>query len=236
MFSKGKKNVISFTCEPEWEGVYPPPVPSAKAMPDYFKAMGPQLEAHDPQSSTVKRCLPFLDALSAGYILPMWADLNIRAHGDDLQAEFPKNMPMDSSISGHPKNHIGVHPFSDSALSANALKLHSPWVITTPKGWSCFFVPLLNHMERRFQPIAASVDTDTYYNEINFPMLWTGGEGDFVIKRGTPFIQVIPYRREKLSLEFGITDVKKRNSVYKRLGTYLNGAYRASHWHKRKGQ
>jgi hypothetical protein len=234
MLKRKSKNIISFTCDPEWEGVYPKPIPAIKGMPEYFKNMGQFMDPHDPQSSSVKRCMPFIDALSAGYILPLWADLNVRAFGADFTAEFPKHMPMNSSISGHPREQIGEHPFTDSPLSASATKLHSPWVITTPKGWSCYFVPCLNHMERRFQPIAASVDTDTYYNEINFPFIWTGGEGNFVIKRGTPFLQVIPYRREKLPLEIGITDTKKRDGVYKRLGTYLHGAYRANYWHKRK--
>lgn len=234
MFKRKSKNVITFSHEPGWEDVYPKPIPAVKGMPDFFKKLDPFLDKMDPQSSTAKKCIPFIDAMTAGYIIPLWADLHVIAQGDDLRAEFSKNMPMRESISGHPEKQLKDHPYTDSYLSSNALKLHNPWVITTPKGWSCYFLPLINHFERRFQPISASVDTDTYYNEINFPMLWTGGEGEFVIKRGTPFVHVIPYKRDTLSLEIGTTDIAKRDSVFRRLGTYLNSAYRNEFWHKRR--
>lgn len=236
MFKIKNKNVVTFSHDAGWENVYPKPIPAVKAMPGFFKKLDTQMDPSDPQSSTAKRCIPFIDAMSAGYIIPLWADLHVIASDDGLHAEFSKNMPMNDSISGHPEAQIKGHPYSDNPISSNALKLHNPWVITTPKGWSCYFVPPINHFERRFQPISASVDTDTYYNEINFPIIWTGGYGEFTIKRGTPFVQVIPYKRETLSLEVGITDKQKRDSVHRRLGTYLNSAYRKEFWHKRRDE
>ena len=225
---------VQFLVEDRFEGVFPPPVPAVKAFPEFFKNLSPFLDDADPQSSTAKRCLPFVDAMSFGFIIPLWADLQVRAEGGDITAEFPQHMPMSSSISGHPERQLAGHPFSDSPLSSSAFKLHNPWTINTPDGWSCLFVPPINHFERRFQAISGSVDTDNYYNEINFPMIWTGGEGNFLIKRGTPFIQVIPYYRGAHSMSIGLTDERRRNKTTSVLGTYAKDAYRLNFWHRGK--
>lgn len=225
---------ITFSVEDKFEGVFPNPVPSIKAVPDFFKKVSPFLDDEDPQSSTAKRCLPFIDALSLGFVIPLWADLQVIAKDDEVSAKFPNHMPMAESISGHPERQIGKHPFADNPLSANAFKLHNPWVIKTNPGWSCLFVSPLNHFERRFQAVSGSVDTDTYYNEVNFPMLWTGGEGNFIIKRGTPFIQVIPYFRGAVSMDIGITDSRLRDKTHSILGSHFKDGYRNNFWHKAK--
>ena len=61
-------------------------------------------------------------------------------------------------------------------------------------------------MEKRFKVLDGVVDTDTYYNNINFPFIWTGGSGEFVIPKGTPLVQVIPFRRESSEFSVGAID------------------------------
>ena len=50
-------------------------------------------------------------------------------------------------------------------------KILNPWIITTPPGYSTLFVPPLNNSDDRFSIIAGIVDTDTFKNEINFPIV-----------------------------------------------------------------
>lgn len=225
---------IRFSVDEELEGVFPDPVPAVKMFPDYVKKLNPFVDDNDPQSSTVKRCLPFIDAMSMGYIIPLWADLQIIANSDGVEARFPNSMPIDNSISGHPVQQFANHPYSNSPLSEHAFKAINPWMIETPENWSCLFVPAINHFERKFQIVVGSVDTDNYYNTINFPFIWTGGEGNFLIKRGTPFVQVIPYYRGETTLHIGITDAQKKKKTRAKISTYAKDAYRIDHWHKRK--
>jgi hypothetical protein len=78
------------------------------------------------------------------------------------------------------------------------------------------------------------VDTETYYMNINFPFLWTGGDGEFFIAKGTPLVQVIPFRREVQELEVSATDMDKRKFIHSTLGTKLKNGYRDEIWHGKK--
>jgi hypothetical protein len=114
------------------------------------------------------------------------------------------------------------------------MKFINPWVVETAPGYSCLFTSPLNHLETRFKLLDGVVETDTYYNSVNFPFVWTGGDGDFFIPKGTPLVQVIPYRRETFSLEVGVTDADRRTNIKARLGTHMKDSYRKEFWSKAK--
>ena len=79
------------------------------------------------------------------------------------------------------------------------------------------------------------VDTDTYYNEVNFPYVWTGSEvGEFIIPRGTPLVHVIPFKREELKLEVGEIDQNKKDHILKKMYTKHFDRYKTLFWNKRK--
>jgi len=44
------------------------------------------------------------------------------------------------------------------------------------------------------------VDTDTYAAPVHLPFVATGDDGLHTIERGTPLVQVIPFRREDASV------------------------------------
>jgi hypothetical protein len=61
-------------------------------------------------------------------------------------------------------------------------------------------VPPLNRHGGPIEPLAGVVDTDTYASEIHFPFLATAGDGLYTVERGTPLVQVIPFRRDDAQL------------------------------------
>ena len=79
---------VKFFCDQHLLGVIPNPVPSIKMAPDYFKAVKPQSSPH-PEHGTVKRCVPFLDALSSGFIIPLWCDVYVFACNGEIKIDFP---------------------------------------------------------------------------------------------------------------------------------------------------
>lgn len=216
-------------------GVIPKPVNSLRAAPEYFKAVKPQSDKH-PGNGTVKRCVPFLDALSSGFIIPLWADVYVFARNGELTVEFPPNFPRQESLGSHSIVQIPKHPLAQKPYGDMPLKFINPWVIETDPGVSCIFTSPLNHMETRFKILDGVVDTDTYYNCINFPFIWTGGDGEFIIPKGTPLVQVIPFRREQCELEISVTDFDKMQKVSGILGTKLKNGYREEFWHNRKNK
>jgi len=226
---------IKFSCDAHLLGVIPSPVLAIKAAPNYFRPIKPQSSEH-PSSGTVKRCVPFLDALSAGFIIPMWCDVYILARNGELSIDFPPNFAQAETLGSHSSAQIPKHPLANKPYGNMPMKWINPWVIETEPGISCIFTPPLNHMETRFKLLDGVVDTDTYYNNINFPFLWTGGDGEFFIAKGTPLVQVIPFRREAYDLELSATDTEKRRAVNSTLGTKLKNGYRDELWHGKKSK
>lgn len=235
MMSGVNRPKIKFHASRRALDAFPPPVAANKILPKYFSQLKPQINSH-PKSGTVKRCVPFLEATSMGYIIPMWADCYVRASNGELNIEFPENMPMETSLSPHGLQQVEDHPLSKKPYGDIPLKWHNPWCIETPKGWSVLFTSPLNHLETRFKILDGVVDTDTYYNHVNFPFFWTGGDGEFFIPSGTPLVHVIPFKRQNLKHVVGLQDDERISSVSAKIGTVMRNGYRTMFWHKMRGQ
>lgn len=224
---------IKFSCEKHFIDVLPKPKPSLSYAPDYFKSLAPQSN-QNPSSGTSKRCVPFKEALSAGIIIPLWADMFVSAKSGEISINFPDNFQQPESIAAHQYEQLKDYPLKNNPYGKNLLKFINPWVIETDEGISCMFTSPFNHFETRFKIVDGIVDTDNYYNNINFPFIWTGGDGDFYIPKGTPLVQVLPFKREKYKMQFEEIDIEKRTKTAAILGTCLKDGYRNNFWHNKK--
>lgn len=184
---------IEFLCAPEDRGVIAEPVPAKQMLPDWFRRLPAVDKTHLTASDnglTVKRCMPFLDALSLGWVLPLAATirLEIKDDGSTITAgwEFDKDL-----VSNHSPHQIAGHPLEPRPPA----KIHNYWTIRTPPGWSCLFVPPLNRGHPVIDVLAGVVDTDKYTSLINFPFIATAPDGVYTLEKGTPLVQVIPFRR-----------------------------------------
>jgi hypothetical protein len=68
---------ITFRCPPELESILPRPIPAVLGLPDWFKTM-PQKAFSTvlgTEQMTVKKCPPFIDAMTFGFLIPLIADL-----------------------------------------------------------------------------------------------------------------------------------------------------------------
>lgn len=192
------KPKITFTCAPRDFGVIAEPVPAKSVMPDWFRKLPPVDKDHLHATNnglTIKRCMPFLDALTAGWILPLAATvwLEIKNNGATVDAGWDIDRVM---VSNHSMHQVAGHPHGHRP----PCKFHNYWTIATPPGWSCLFVPLLNRANPVVEVISGIVDTDTYTALINFPFFATADDGVYVLERGTPLVQVIPFLREAITL------------------------------------
>jgi len=71
--------VLTFRCPAELDGLIPPPVPAALGLPGWLKTMPAQAfnALGQQETPTVKRCPPFIDAMTSGFLLPLICDLRI---------------------------------------------------------------------------------------------------------------------------------------------------------------
>lgn len=189
---------ITFTCEAEDLGVIAPPVPAKAYLPDWFRrlpAVDESVTGTNNTGLTIKRCMPFLDAMTTGWIivLPATVRLEISEEGARVDAgwEFDRTL-----VSNH-----GAHQVKGNAYGHRPpCKFHNFWTIATPPGWSCLFVSPLNRPNGVFEVVSGVVDTDTYRSPIHFPFFATGEDGLHVIEKGSPLVQVIPFRRDSAEI------------------------------------
>lgn len=192
---KKTEPTISFLSDPEWHGALIEPVPSGKVLPDWYK----KISAYVPHPTelpgeTIKACMPVLDAYQAGYMMLTSAPVRFVVNEDQIDSAWRSDdMPM---ISNHSADQI-----TGSNWKGPVLKWLNPWVIKTAPGYSCLITHPVNRPELPFFTLTAVVDTDLYPNQINFPFLWTGERPyDDILPAGTPMAQVIPFRREDITM------------------------------------
>jgi Family of unknown function (DUF6065) len=208
---------IEFLCEPGDKGVIAEPVPARSVQPAWFKKL-PGLDRDEATATnnglTVKRCVPFLDAMGLGWIVPLAATvrLEIADEGKTVSAgwEFDREM-----VSHHSAAQTAGGPWEPRPT----MKFHNPWTIRTAPGWSCLFVPPLNRPNGVFEVLSGYVDTDTYVAPVNFPFVATASDGLHTLQKGTPLIQVIPFPRDE-GIESVIRaeseeDAEERERVYR---------------------
>lgn len=194
-----RRPLLKFLCEPADQGVIAPPVPAKTYVPDWFRklpAVDETKHSMNDTGLTVKRCMPFLDAMTTGWIIPLAATIRmeIRDNGAEVAAGWEFDRVM---VSNHAMHQVKGNPWGHRPPR----KFHNYWTIVTPPGWSCLFINPLNRPNGLFEIVAGVVDTDSYHALINFPFFATGPDGLHVIERGTPLVQVIPFRRDAVEVD-----------------------------------
>jgi hypothetical protein len=192
---------IRFLCDPKHYGIFDPPVPAAKALPEYYRAMPgattdtPTFNASGDPGSTMKKCMPVFDSMSAGYVIRLVTDVYVdNADGGGKSFVWPAN--DFTAISSHPGGQFPGLPIGPEYDQTSAYKFHNPWQVVTDPGYSCLFVHPMWHYGLPFHVFPGLVDTDQHPVPVNFPFLM---RSDFTgyLRKGTPIVQVIPFRREE---------------------------------------
>lgn len=206
-----RRPIIEFLCRPQDKGLIAEPVPAKSVIPPWFRRL-PGIDESQVSATnnglTVKRCMPFLDALSAGWIVPLAAPvrLEITEGGHTVTAgwEFDREM-----VSNHGAHQIAGSPWEHLP----PMKFHNYWTIRTPQGWSCLFLPPVNRPNGIFEVLSGVVDTDRYRSPVNFPFVATASDGVYALEKGMPLVQVIPFRRVDAALEGSVRSETEREGA-----------------------
>ena len=222
------KKIKFIAVDKEMTDVWPHPKPAIRYIPDEYKKLKRFLDG-DFHKATVKTCMPFLDSMSAGYIIPFTQDFLI----DSIENDFtitPANRDKED-IGYHSKTQL---PESWKKITGeNAGKFINKWLIRTPPGYSCLFIHPMNRTENRWKMIEGIVDTDTYINTIHFPFILNKRDESFLIKKGEPLIQVIPFKRESWKMWSGFYLEKEHSRTLQKLMSEWVDKYKKMFWHKK---
>ena len=196
MFSLFQKPVIEFFCHEELYGVIPEPIPAYKNIPDWWKRLAQTHDTRDHFGSpafTAKKCLPLLDAMSYGYIIPLQADLHVITNADRSIMKTTDS-PGLKIAEFHAIEQVGGK--NAPGYPAKPIKFINHWCVKTAPGWSTLFIPPPNRVNEPFTCLSGLVDTDKYYKEVNFPAIWNAANFDDKLPAGTPLVLAIPVKRD----------------------------------------
>lgn len=182
-------------------------------------------------NATIKKCVPVLDAMTAGYILVTPADIWVEFPHRESDQIF--NSRSWFKISGHDYGQAAGHPMSVEGKSIP--KLSNPWMIKTPAGYSVLITSPMHQDNGYFTCLPAIVDTDQYTAPINFPFVLNNKNFTGLIPAGTPMVQVIPFKRESWEMEIGDSeDFAQGKTVIEKHLTKIFNSYRTQFWSRKE--
>jgi antitoxin (DNA-binding transcriptional repressor) of toxin-antitoxin stability system len=230
---------IEFICDPALIGLIPKPVPAGRMIPEWFRRLDrdlPTLDAHGLQGLTAKACLPFVDAMSLGFVIPLPVDITVYADVENKAYRFntDRNAPFEP-IGDHSPDQLGAP--AEPHASAMPFKFINPWQIIVPEGYSILFTQPINHAELPFAAFTGLVDCDGYSTTVNIPFLWTAGSGRFVLNAGTPIAQIIPLKRSDMRPDLNVraatqSELKERSITNEK--KYGSASTYAREWRAKK--
>jgi hypothetical protein len=183
------------------------PQPAKNFLPKWYKDMVPydksiinpdgrEINIDNKQSNaTAKKCIPMLDGMTSGYVVPLWCDIQIKQFkNEETQKWFPKiTWRIDEQI-------FELHIPSSREIPApfgyaqEVFKFITYFRIKTPKGYSVIVNTPFGHYNLPFYAVPAIIDSDRSVIDNNFPCwIQEGFEG--IVEKGTPVAQITPFKR-----------------------------------------
>lgn len=207
------KNLIRFVSNRPWltKESESAPAPTLKTIPEWYRKadrFAKKLDGEFWQGPdggkipTWKACPAIFDIMGTGYTLRTPCDIEFKAQGlnslsvtisDSRYQDFctPRGaMPQFEHPKGYYTSHFAWFP---------------DWAVETPSGYSVLYTQPFNRFELPFLTTSGIIDND----KVNLPgsmpfFIVDGFEG--VIPKGTPYAQLLPFKREDWQSELVIED------------------------------
>jgi len=202
--------------------------PSKKFIPKWYRDNNKYtVDKKTFNDKNFKDCVPFLDSFTHGYMITLQGDVFVSQTFEGPVFEWGTVPPL---VSERNKKQNEYLPTPQGYTDA-----HYAWIINgcirIPKKYSVLMTHPLNHLELPFYTLNGVVDSS----------ILTQGQLPFFLKKdflglipkGTPIVQVIPFKRENwlLKLEKGLW--KKSEILRVSSLSYFYGWYRNNFWVKK---
>jgi hypothetical protein len=230
-----KINFIPYSHEADILGNFP--MPASKFVPEWYKEI-PQYTNGDKKikfrvnadmpNSSLKKCVPFLDAMTLGYMVVLDEDVYVENVNNE---PFIRWRSSDAVLSWHTDDQ-----FKDLKIPKkfykSVIKWNNDWGIELPDGYSAYFTHPNNRVDLPFTTLSGFVDCDSYNNPVQFPFL-VDFEFEGIIEAGTPIVQILLIKREGWDSnkeKFNKEKVYLNNKNF--FKTFVS-SYKKNYWHKK---
>lgn len=234
---------------PSIYGVEDPPVPAKQVIPEWYKAIPPERDPEDsrmrpiPRSrATVKKCIPFMDALTTGYMINVPQDILVKKiNGKPFSFwDFQRyNRETEGSQNLIPIFDLDLPNSRSEGVPVPFGYYSTPWrlevypVIQTPPGYSALITHPFNRYELPFLVLTGVLDTDKFKTTLAVTM-YLREDFEGIIEKGTPVAQVFPFKREAWEHDVlpAMTEQEHRKERFK-LKSKLVRSYQTQFWSKK---
>lgn len=208
---------------------------AAKAsVPDWYRKasqfIGGKMIARETGgiNKDLKLCVPFLDALTAGYCIELPCDVLVEQDPRGVGFfwhELPEPIEMRSKdIASTMPRPLGC----DEDMYAWMMD----WAIQTPPGYSLLVTHPFNRFDLPFVTTSGIMDSDMYASAGQIPFFLKAGFSG-VIPAGTPIAQLIPIKRDDWVSEELEYDEKLLKKTKYKVQRFLYGGYKKLFWQKK---
>lgn len=211
----------------------PKPMPGVRYVPEWYKLQPGSINdeefiAQGASGSTVKRCMPVFDAMTAGYIIGAPCDIHLDAtNPEELKWSIPLGVKaiQGDMFSRHAPEQYQNYPINPDEYHKQLLRIMPFWAVGTEEGYSTLFMNPHHADESPLWAFSGLVDTDKFISDGHLSFL-VKKNFKGVIKQGTPLLQVLPIRREEWTSE--IVDPTKSKKIFENQrwdlrSTFING-------------
>lgn len=209
-------------------------VPAKSDIPQWYKNIGVTnynnltFDEKNLKRTTPKNCVPFLEAITGGYLATLWCDVYV-----NIERGIPRltwygapdpivTRPYTDNVVAIPSGHVDVN-----------VGIQSPFIFDGPKGYSALITAPLNRHELPFTVLSGIVDLDQVLGTGIIPFyIKEGFEG--LVPIGTPLFQIIPFKREawQLTRDDSLVEANRKQSIEKR--RWLLNWYRENVWTRKE--
>ena len=222
------------------------PKPARKYIPEWWKKIDSYIGgkadylSDSSLNTSVKHCMPYVDALTAGYIQELSTDLYIDISKDkdgefiikiNHSLQIPSFIPI--KYRTYPKG-SNIQKFPDGYYPIE-FTWSEHWATDTPDGWSAIYTHPMNRYDLPFITMSGIVDTDRGRVNIDGSIPFYIKEGfNGLIPAGTPIYQIIPLKRE--DWESNVEEYSEYRYFRDLAGLkkYFTGGYMKNIWHKKR--
>lgn len=205
-----------------------PPTPATEVIADWYKKAPKFPKENDPTYVGFKSCVPFLDAMTSGYMLTTPCDIKVEQRSDG--PAFRWRIDWDPVSFRDPE---ALHGISiPTGYSEHVFAWYMPFVMTAEKNVSLFVTHPLNRYDLPFLTTSGIVDMTGALNAGHMPF-FIRSDFEGIIKEGTPYAQITPFVRNDWQLVEDQSVIKEGDKTNFETHKKFFGFYRDSKWAKK---
>lgn len=235
-----RKKILKFATE---ESGMPKIIPSKTNIPQWYKDTEGynygNIEFNgDYVKKNLKHCMPFFDSLTSGYTVELWCDVYFEAQPDGTHyIKWGRGGYVDSKNNLIPPIDFRNNKTNDRlpvppGCEPSHYIWQFPYFLKTPPGYSLLMTHPINRFDLPFITLTGIVDADSTVPTGNLPFFIKAGFSG-IVPKGTPILQIIPFKRESWTAERDDEIIKEGNRNKFKTNSVFFGYYKKTLWHKK---